>query len=266
VPNFSDTMSLSRLPRLLKKASSPPKIDSLDINVILFDNRTLDLAFLNTRGILLDSVTYVQDDRKLIQHALDSDPPTSLEEFVALVRQLFQAPPMFQVPLMLLHCPSDYAKFSLPFVEPSSGMSYWDMEAINLLAPSFEYRSIREEAKKYRPYCFSTLQQLFRSIIDYGLGRAVFCGKDSIGIVPVGTEPGDFICILETASRPFVLRQKGENYTVIGACKIIEPEAKSSCDATIFHRKRGCTCRSCESCKAWMAMTEKPSGKYLCLE
>lgn len=38
VPNFSDTTSLSRLPRWLKKASSPLKIDSLGTNVILFDN------------------------------------------------------------------------------------------------------------------------------------------------------------------------------------------------------------------------------------
>jgi hypothetical protein len=140
------------------------------------------------------------------------------------------------------------------------------MAAIDLLAPSFEYCSMLEKAKKHRLYCFSTLQQLFRSIVDYGLGRAVFCGNDSIGIVPVDTEPGDLICILETASRPFVLRQKGKNYIVIGACKIIGPEAKSSCDATRFHRKFGCRCRPCESYKAWMATTEKRLDKYFCFE
>jgi len=104
VPNFSDTMSLSQLPRWLKKASSPPKIDLLGINNVPYDYRALDLAFLNNRldfaflnvrGILLDSVTYVQNDRKLIQHVLDSNPPTSFEEFIALVRQLFRAPPGF---------------------------------------------------------------------------------------------------------------------------------------------------------------------------
>jgi len=236
------------------------------MNDVPFEIRTLDLVFPNVRGILLDSVTYVQNDRKLIQHALESDPPTSLEEFVALVRRLFRAPPGFQVPWLLLHCPRDYLELSLPFVEPASGVDPWDMEAIDLLAPSFENDDIQKRAEKYSPYCLSTLEKLSRSIIHYGYGRAVFCGDNSIGIVPVGTEPGDLVCILETASRPFVLRQKGKNYTVIGACKIIEPETKSSCDATRFHRKFGCTCRLCESYKAWMAMIEKPLDKYIRLK
>ena len=264
VPNFSDTTSLSRLPRWLKKASSPPKIDSLGMNDVLLDNRTLDLGFLDARGILLDSVTYVQNDRKLIQHAPDSNPPTNLEEFVALVRQLFRVPPGFQVPWMLLHCPRDYLKLSLPFIEPASGVDSWDMEAIDLLAPSFENYDIQKRAEKYSTYCLSTLEKLSRSITKYGRGRAVFCGNNSIGIVPVGTEPKDLICVLETASRPFVLRQKGKNYRVIGACKIIKP--KLSCDATRFHHNFGCTCRSCESYRAWMTTTEKPLDKYFCLE
>ena len=167
---------------------------------------------------------------------------------------------------MLLHCPSDYTKLSLPFVEPSSGVSSWDMEAIDLLAPSFENYDMQKRAEKYSPYCLSTLGKLSRSITKYGRGRAIFCGNNSIGIVPVDTEPGDSICILETASRPFVLRQKGKNYTVIGACKIIKPKAKPSCDATRFHRKFGCTCRPCESYKAWMATTKKRLDKYFCFE
>lgn len=167
---------------------------------------------------------------------------------------------------MLLHCPQDYLRLSLPFVEPASGVSSWDMEAIDLLAPSFENYDIQKRAEKYSPYCLSTLEKLSRSIIRYGRGRAVFCGNNSIGIVPVGTKPGDLICILETASQPFVLRQKGKNYIFIGACKIIRPEARSSCDATRFHRKFGCTCRPCESYKAWMATTEKRLDKYFRLE
>jgi hypothetical protein len=239
VSNFSD---ISTLTPFCEEQNYIPRIKAFSETPLIIDDRELDLGFLNATGILLDSITYVQNDQKWIQRTRSRNLTVHPEGFVSSVQQLFQAPSTFQVPLMLLHCPLDPL---LAFEEPSVGIDPFDMREIDLLAPFFE-----RQLENYSPHCISTLERFYRTITNYGRGRAIFCGKDTMGIVPVGTEPGDMIWILPTAFHPLVLRQKGNYYKVIGACMIMGPNKHPGCN-TRYHGKARCDCRSCKSRKRY---------------
>jgi hypothetical protein len=54
--------------------------------------------------------------------------------------------------------------------------------------------------------------------ISKGAGRRILNTEQSISIVPLSTQPGDTIWRLQGATVPFVLRDSGGYYTLVGAC------------------------------------------------
>lgn len=224
---------------------------------VFFDDKRLDLGILSTHAAQLEVITYIQDDHKWIQHIssetfrIDSKNPSSS------LQRLFQASSNFHIPEMLLHCPKKQRAsvlFSnLPFdIDPEN------MLAIDLLAPFWEQRENQlRSTRNSRMYFTSILEEFHQSIRDYGRGRAIFCGKYAIGIVPHGSQPGDHIWVLPSVSRPLVLRPEGENFRVIGTCLFMGPGDHSNCTSK-YHGIYECASTSCKSrAEYWKGTMER---------
>jgi hypothetical protein len=60
-----------------------------------------------------------------------------------------------------------------------------------------------------------------RALEDAATGcRLIISDKWYVGLAPESAEEGDLICILLGGQTPFVLRQAGDHYTLIGPCYV----------------------------------------------
>jgi hypothetical protein len=249
VPDFANIPSLEPLPRGRKYLSDFQQnvlTTKPTVQPLIFESGALEDAFLTAGGILLDEIQFVQSDEKKILRAA-SDPVTTFQH-------LFQIPSADQVPSVLLHCPSDHP-VNL-FTSPPPGVDPNDLTAIDLLAPYHEHARSMASNTNHSPLCESVITEFYNSVLEYGGGRGISCGIDTLGIVPADTQPGDSIWMLATASNPLVLRRVGKDkFTVVGPCAIISPSNPSSCTQRENHRRGGCKCQPCLNRARYVKMT-----------
>ena len=97
-------------------------------------------------------------------------------------------------------------------------------------------------------YCCPLIKQLFRLIIDFGVNRKLICTENYIGLGPIGTRIGDAIYFMSGAETPFVLRELGSEFMVIGECVMVQPSMQETCGACgrTPHYNEFCDCEVCQ--------------------
>ncbi|PVH83121.1 HET-domain-containing protein [Cadophora sp. DSE1049] len=81
-----------------------------------------------------------------------------------------------------------------------------------------EFRALQLNLEMSKPVGVR-MEEIMNSIASFGSGRSVCAtaGGD-LGQVPFGTRPGDLVCILKGGIVPFLLREDGECYRLVGEC------------------------------------------------
>ena len=120
---------------------------------------------------------------------------------------------------------------------------------------------------KLRAPCRAMVGQYFHFIDNLARGRCLMLTTDSVGVCPTATEPGDVVYLLEGAKAPFVLRQKGERYTVVGEGFIHQPPSledhERSCDIQYLEH---CSCIECVEHFRWKAAWDHLRFEEIVLE
>ncbi|KAK0117706.1 hypothetical protein ONS95_012035 [Cadophora gregata] len=81
-----------------------------------------------------------------------------------------------------------------------------------------ELRALQLELEKSKPVGVR-MEEIMNSFASFCSGRSICAtaGGD-LGQVPFGTRPGDLVCILKGGIVPFLLREDGEYYRLVGEC------------------------------------------------
>jgi hypothetical protein len=120
---------------------------------------------------------------------------------------------------------------------------------------------------KLRAPCRAMVGQYFHFIDNLARDRCLMLTTDSVGVCPTTTEPGDVVYLLEGAKAPFVLRQKGERYTVVGEGFIHQPPSlhdhNQICDIRYC---RDCSCMECVEHFRWRATWDRLRFEEILLE
>jgi hypothetical protein len=187
------------------------------------DDSTLGVRYLNATGTQLDTITYMPYTKKRVQHACLRDISTSLWDFTYSLWHLFQTSSDLHMPKMLLHCPPPKGLDANSEVEPRT-----------------------DTTPDHSPICNAAVNRLHERARAYELGRTVYFGEFTIGIVPKEARSGDLIWALTTMTNPLVLRRQEIGFQVIGPCMVIDPNNHSGCKSQ-YHRGKACNCTSCTS-------------------
>jgi hypothetical protein len=83
-----------------------------------------------------------------------------------------------------------------------------------------EMKALRQEMESTKPVGVK-MEEITNPIASFGSGRSVCATvRGDLGQVPFGTHPGDLVCILKGGIVPFLLREDGDCYQLVGECFI----------------------------------------------
>ncbi|KAG4432042.1 hypothetical protein IFR05_012481 [Cadophora sp. M221] len=81
-----------------------------------------------------------------------------------------------------------------------------------------ELKALQLEIESTKPVGVR-MEEIMNSIASFGSGRSVCAtARGDLGQVPFGTQPGDLVCILKGGIVPFLLREDGDCYRLVGEC------------------------------------------------
>lgn len=184
---------------------------------------TLNIRYLNATGTQLDKITYMPYDKEQVQQTRLRDLSVSLWEFTLSLRHSFRASSDLQMPKMLLHCPPPKGPDATSEVEPRTYTTLY-----------------------HGSFCDAAVERLYERARAHDLGRTIYFGEFTMGIVPKESQSGDLIWALSTMTNPLVLHKKGGGFQVIGPCMVIDPNSHSDCTSQ-YHQVKACNCISCTS-------------------
>ncbi|KAL5315559.1 hypothetical protein ACEPPN_016427 [Leptodophora sp. 'Broadleaf-Isolate-01'] len=81
-----------------------------------------------------------------------------------------------------------------------------------------ELKALQRELESTKPLGVR-MEEITNSMASFGSRRSVCATtRGDLGQVPFGTQPGDLVCILKGGIAPFLLREDGDCYRLVGEC------------------------------------------------